>query len=108
MSTKNPLVFQGKRNHEQQLGRGDDVRHDFEKSGGFIGLGGMFVALFLYGYTAIALPSWLHSLVMPLVWLVLFALSCAWFTRRPKADAVLPVIAIVLWFGAVLLFGPTA
>ena len=84
------------------------MRHDFEKSGGFIGVGGMFVALFLYGYTAIAFPSWLHSLLMPVVWLVLFALSCAWFTRRPKADMVLPVIAIALWFAMVLGLGATA
>jgi hypothetical protein len=79
-----------------------------EKSGGFIGLGGMFVALFLYGYSAIALPSWLHSLVMPLIWLVLFVLSCAWFTRRPKVDAVLPVVAILLWFAAMIGLGATA
>jgi len=84
------------------------VRHDFEKSGGFIGVGGMFVALFLYGYAAIALPSWLHTLVMPVAWLVMFALSCAWFTRRPKADAWLPVIAIALWFAAMIGLGPTA
>ena len=84
------------------------MRHDFEKSGGFIGVGGMFVALFLYGYTAIAFPSWLHSLLMPVVWLVLFVLSCAWFTRRPKADMVLPIIAIALWFAAVLGLGATA
>jgi hypothetical protein len=102
------LFYRGNSIATQQLGRGDDVRHDFEKSGGFIGLGGMFVALFLYAYTAIAFPSWLHTLVMPLVWLVMFVLSCAWFTRRPKADAVLPIIAIALWFAAVLTFGPTA
>jgi hypothetical protein len=90
------------------LDRGEDVQHDFEKSGGFIGLGGMFVALFLYAYAAIALPSWLHTLVMPVVWLLLFALSCAWFTRRPKADAVLPVIAIVLWFAVMIGLGATA
>ncbi len=68
----------------------------------------MFVALFLYGYTAIALPSWLHTLVMPVVWLLLFALSCAWFTRRPKADMVLPVVAVALWFAVVLGFGAAA
>jgi hypothetical protein len=84
------------------------VQHDFNKSGGFIGVGGMFVALFLYGYTAIALSSWLHSLVMPIIWLVFFALSCAWFTRRPKADAVLPLIAIALWFVSMIVLGPTA
>ena len=84
------------------------MQHDFNKSGGFIGVGGMFVALFLYGYTAIALPSWLHSLVMPIIWLVLFALSCAWFVRRPKAAAVLPLIAIVLWFAVMIVLGPKA
>jgi hypothetical protein len=84
------------------------VRHDFNKSGGFIGLGGMFVALFLYGYSAIALPSWLHSLVMPVVWVVLFALSCAWFERRPKTAALLPVVAIALWFAVMIGLGATA
>ncbi len=78
------------------------MKHDLEKSGPFIGIGGMFVALFLYAYAAIALPSWLHSVVMPALWLLLFALSCRWFTRRPRAVVLLPVIAIVLWFAILI------
>jgi len=41
-------------------------------------------------------PSVLHSVVMPLVWLVFFVVGCAWFTRRPAAIVVLPVLAVVV------------
>jgi hypothetical protein len=80
------------------------VQHNLEQSGPFLGIGGIAVAAFLYGYAAIALPSVLHSLVMPLVWLVLFVLACRWFTRRPVAVVVLPVVAVVVWFVLLLAF----
>jgi len=51
--------------------RGTDVAHDLRGSGPFIGLGGVAVAAFLYGYTAIAFPSLLHSLAMAVLRLVL-------------------------------------
>jgi hypothetical protein len=73
-------------------------RQDLERSGPFLGLGGIAVAAFLYGYTAVAFPGLVHSLVMPLVWLAFFALTCAWFTRRPVAVAAVPVVAVVVWF----------
>jgi len=73
-------------------------------AGPFVAMGGLAVAAFLYAYSAIALPSWVHSLVLPLVWLALFALACAWFSRRPRAVIALPALAIVIWF-AVLLGG---
>ena len=73
-----------------------------EDSAPFIGLGGLFVAAFLYGYVAIALPSWTHSLVMPAFWLVLFALACRWFTRRVYVVLALPVLAVVVWFVVML------
>lgn len=84
------------------------MAHDLERSGPFIGVGGMAVALFLYGYTAIALPSWLHSVLMPLLWLALFVLACRWFTARPKAVVLLPLVAVAAWFGLVLGFGAGA
>jgi hypothetical protein len=84
------------------------AKTNVEESGPFIGMIGLVVALFLYGYSAIALPSWLHSLVMPLAWLVLFVLGAAWFTKHPYRMLVLPVIAIVLWFALMLGFGPHA
>ena len=77
-------------------------KHNFEQSGPFIGMGGLAVALFLYGYSAIALPGWLHSVVMPLLWLVLFVLGIRWFSSRPVWVMVLPVVAVVAWFALML------
>ena len=74
------------------------MANDLRDSGPFIGVGGMAVAAFLYGYTAIAFPSVLHSVVMPLLWLVLLVVSFAWFTRRPRGIVLLPVVAVVAWF----------
>ena len=70
--------------------------------GPFVAIGGLAVAAFLYGYSAIAMPSWVHSLVLPLVWLALFATACAWFSRRPRAVIALPALAIVVWFAVML------
>ena len=77
-------------------------KHDFEQSGPFIGMGGLAVALFLYGYSAIALPGWLHSVVMPLLWLALFVLGIRWFSSHPVWVTVLPVVAIGAWFALML------
>ena len=78
---------------------------DLRQSGPFIGIGGVVVVAFLYAYVAIAFPSVLHSIVMPLLWLAIFALACWWFTRRPRAMVLLPVVAALLWFGLLLAFG---
>jgi hypothetical protein len=78
------------------------VRENFEQSGPFIGVGGLAVAAFLYGYTAIALPSWLNSVVLPSFWVLLFALGCAWFARHPYRVMALPVVAIAVWFAVML------
>jgi MFS superfamily sulfate permease-like transporter len=67
-----------------------------------VAIGAMAVAAFLYGYTAIALPSSLHSLVLPLVWLVLFIVACRWFSRRPRVVIALPALAILAWFAVTL------
>jgi hypothetical protein len=84
------------------------VSLDLRQSGPFLGLGGLAVAAFLYGYSAIALPSLLHSLVMPLVWLVLLVLACVWFSRHPVRVLVLPVVALAVWFALMLALGPSA
>jgi hypothetical protein len=79
------------------------VKHNLEQSGPFIGVGGLAVALFLYGYSAITLPSLLNSVLLPLFWLALFVLACLWFTRHPVRATWLPVVAIAVWFAAMLL-----
>jgi hypothetical protein len=79
------------------------VKSNLEQSGPFIGVGGLAVALFLYGYSAIALPSFVNSVLLPLFWLALFVLSTRWFTRRPVHVIWLPVVAVVVWFAVMLL-----
>ena len=79
--------------------------NDLRQSGPFIGVGGVVVVAFLYAYVAIAFPSVLHSVVMPLLWLAILVLACRWFTRRPRAVVVLPVVAALLWFALLLAFG---
>jgi hypothetical protein len=36
-----------------------------------------------------------------LVWLVALALAIAWFTRRPRAVVLLPLVVALVWFGTV-------
>lgn len=62
----------------------------------------MAVALFLYGYTAIALPGWVHSAILPLVWLTLLVLSMRWFMQHPYRVLALPVVAVALWLAVML------
>ena len=79
--------------------------NDLRQSGPFIGVGGVVVVAFLYAYVAIAFPSVLHSVVMPLLWLAFFVLACRCFTRRPRAVVVLPLVTATVWFGLLLAFG---
>ncbi len=72
------------------------------QSGPFIGVAGMATALFLYGWSAIVLPGPVHTVVLPLLWAVLFALSLAWFTRHPYRVLALPFVALAAWFAAML------
>lgn len=70
----------------------------------FVGMCGMAAVLFLFAVTGtvVAAPWWVVALLM-LVWLVAFAVGCAWFTRRPRALAVLPVALTGAWFALVVL-----
>jgi hypothetical protein len=78
------------------------VRLNLEQSGPFLAIGGLATAAFLYGYTAIVLPGWVHSLLMPVFWLVLFVLATRWFTPHPRRSVLLPVVAVGVWFAVVL------
>ncbi len=78
------------------------VRTNLAQSGSWIGVGGLAVALFLYGYSAIALPSWTHTLLMPLFWVVLMVLAARWFLTRPYRVLALPVLAVLVWFAVML------
>lgn len=78
------------------------MKFQFEQSGPFIGMAGMATAFFLYGWSAVVLHDLVSLVVLPAVWLILFVLACFWFTRHPYRVMVLPVLAIAVWFAAVL------
>ena len=78
------------------------MKHDFEQSGPFIAIGGLAVAAFLYGYSAIALPGLVNSVLLPLLWLVLLVLATRWFTSHPARTLWLPLVAVAVWFAAML------
>lgn len=71
---------------------------DLERSGPWIGLGGMATTLFLYAWSAIALPQVVTLVFLPSVWLLLFALTVAWLTRYPYRVLALPFVAAAVWF----------
>lgn len=75
---------------------------NLRQSGPFIGLGGMATTLFLYVWSAIVIHDVMFLVVLPIVWLVLFALTLAWFTRYPYRVLVLPFVAAAAWFLAML------
>jgi hypothetical protein len=78
------------------------VKPNLEQSGSWIGIGGMAVALFLYCYSALALPGLVTSLLLPLVWIVLLVLGLRWFMSHPYRVIALPAAAIALWFAVML------
>lgn len=73
---------------------------NLRRSGPWIGMAGMFCVLWLYGASGLVAPAWAVVLLIVL-WLVQFVLACRWFNRRPYAVLVLPVVALLLWFGAI-------
>lgn len=78
------------------------MKMNLRQSGPFIGIGGMATTLFLYVWSALVVSDVMTIVVLPLVWLVLFVLSLAWFTRYPYRVLALPFIAAAVWFAAML------
>jgi hypothetical protein len=67
---------------------------------GFVGLVGMVAAFFPYATSGLVAPVWAVVLLM-LVWLALFVVTCRWFMPHPKRTLVMPVVAFAFWFGAI-------
>ncbi|MCD6639998.1 MAG: hypothetical protein LT071_08810 [Nocardioides sp.] len=67
---------------------------------GLVGLAGV---LFLIAATrvAVGMPWWAVALLV-LAWLVSLVLALAWFSRRPRAVAALPVVLGLVWFATVV------
>jgi hypothetical protein len=75
---------------------------NFRQSGPFIGVAGMATTLFLYVWSAFVVRDVVTIVVLPLVWLTLFGLMLAWFSRYPYRVLALPFVATAAWFLAML------
>lgn len=78
------------------------MKMNLRQSGPFIGVAGMATTLFLYIWSALVMRDVLFALVLPLVWLLLFGLTVAWFTKHPLRVLALPFVATAVWFWAML------
>jgi len=78
------------------------VKLNLRQSGPFIGLAGMATTLFLYVWSALVMRDVVFVLVLPLLWLLLFALCVAWFSKYPLRVVALPFVAAAVWFWAML------
>jgi hypothetical protein len=67
---------------------------------GFVGVAGMVALFFPYAASGLVAPYWAVGVLLA-VWLVLMVVTCRWFMPHPKRTLVMPVVALVVWFGAV-------
>jgi hypothetical protein len=67
---------------------------------GFVGLCGMVAVFFLYAASGLVAPYWAVGVLLVL-WLVMFVVTCRWFMPYPKRTLVMPVVAFVVWIGAI-------
>ncbi len=68
----------------------------------FFGMGLMACLLFL---VLAATPAYgvLATVLLSVLWLVLFVLACGWFTRRPRWVPVVACLGLLAWLGTVAL-----
>jgi hypothetical protein len=62
----------------------------------------MATTLFLYVWSAFVVRDIVSVVVLPLLWLVLFGLTLAWFAQYPYRVLALPFLATAAWFAAML------
>jgi len=67
---------------------------------GFVGVIGMVASFFLYAASGLVAPYWAVGVLL-VVWLVMFVTTCRWFMPHPKRTLVMPVLAVVIWFGSI-------
>jgi hypothetical protein len=68
---------------------------------GFVGMGGLACLLFLDLGTAGIQPWWVTVLLVVL-WLVLFAVATRWFVPHPGRVPWLPVLGFAVWLTTIL------
>ena len=64
----------------------------------FVAMIGMAGCFFLYAVSGLLAP-WYGVALLLAIWLVLFVVAMRWWTPHPARTLILPVIALVAWFG---------
>ena len=73
-------------------------RLNLRQSGPWISVAGLVCLLWLYLASLLFAPWW-AVVGLTLVWLALLATALRWFSRRPYATLLLPVLGFALWLG---------
>jgi len=68
----------------------------------FVAMAGLAGCFFLYAASVLIAPWWAVAALLAF-WAVLLVVACRWFTRRPRLSVVLPVVAVVVWWGVLVL-----
>lgn len=64
---------------------------------------GLACVAFVIGATPVAVGApWWAIALLAAVWLMGLLLAIAWFTARPKAVALIPVVLALVWFATVV------
>jgi len=77
------------------------ARLNLRQSGSWIGAAGLACLLWL-DIASLLFAPWQLVVAMGVAWLVLFGLMIRWFTRRPYATLLLPVVGFGLWVAVAL------
>jgi hypothetical protein len=64
----------------------------------FVAMIGMAGCFFLYAASGLLAP-WYGVVLLMVIWVALFVLATRWWTPHPARTLLVPLIALVLWFG---------
>lgn len=70
---------------------------NWRRSGPWVGVAGMLVALWFYGFMALVAPWWVVPIMVAL-WIPMFLVVLKSFNRRPWVAFAMPLFALVVWF----------
>lgn len=68
----------------------------------FVAMVGMAGCFFLYAASGLLAP-WYGVVLLLAIWVALFVVATRWWTPHPRRTLLLPVIALVVWFGVLTL-----
>ena len=69
----------------------------------FVGLVGLACVAFLIGATPVAVGApWWAITLLALAWVMALLLAIGWFSSRPKAVALLPLLMALVWVATVV------